>query len=62
MYKIKTKEGRVCFLISYFVGHVHLFQKGDIIKFKAPLFEFSKNLVKRESFVIPIQGSWVEID
>lgn len=61
IYKIKIKNGKNYLLISYFVGHNHLFRKGEIIEFKAPLFEFCKNSIKKQAFVIPIQGSWIDI-
>lgn len=60
-YKIKTMEGKDYLLISYFVGHNHLFKEKEIIEFKAPLFQFSKNSIKKQAFVIPIQGSWIDI-
>jgi len=61
-YKIKTNKSENYLLISYFVGHAHLFKEGDIIKFKAPLFQFFKNSIKKKAFVIPIEGSWVDIN
>jgi len=61
IYKIKIKNNKNYLLISYFVGHNHLFREGEIIEFRAPLFEFSKNSVKKQAFVIPIQGSWIDI-
>jgi len=60
-YKIRTEEGKHFLLISYFVGHNHLFKEKEKIEFKAPLFRFSNNLIKKQAFVIPIQGSWVDI-
>ena len=60
-YKIRTKEGKHFLLISYFVGHNHLFKEKDSIEFKAPLFQFSKESTTKRAFVIPIQGSWVDI-
>lgn len=60
-YKIKVGK-EIFLLVSYFVGHSHLFKKGEIIKFRAPLFQFSKGLIKKKAFVIPIQGSWVDIN
>ena len=61
VYKIKNEKNKV-YLISYFVGHNHLFNKNDIIKFKAPLYEFKREKIKKRAYVIPIQGSWVEIN
>lgn len=61
VYKIRTIENKNYLLISYFVGHNHLFRNNEIIEFKAPLFEFSKHLTKKQAFIIPIQGSWIDI-
>lgn len=48
-------------LVSYFVGHTFLFRKGMKIKFFADLFRFEKDGLEKMAFVIPFQGSWVEI-
>lgn len=59
-YKVRVNNKNYL-LISYFVGHNHLFKNGEKIEFKAPLFEFTKKLIKKQAFVIPIEGSWVKI-
>lgn len=61
IYRIKSKKSDL-YLISYFVGHNHLLRKGQIIKFKAPLFKFyEKSRNKTYAYVIPFDGSWIEI-
>jgi predicted nucleotidyltransferase len=61
VYKIKNNENNIYHFISYFVGHNHLFRKNDIIEFKAPLYEFKIRNIKKRAYVIPIQGSWIDI-
>jgi predicted nucleotidyltransferase len=61
IYKIKNNENKMYYLISYFVGHNHLFRKNDLIEFKAPLYEFYLKNIKKRAYVIPIQGSWIDI-
>jgi len=59
MYKIKI-DGKHFYLLSYFVGHVKLLDIGDNIEFKAsPCFFNNKKI--SFAYVIPIQGSWIEI-
>lgn len=48
-------------LISYFVGHTFLFREGMKVGFSAKKFSFEKNGIRKVAYVIPFQGSWVEI-
>jgi predicted nucleotidyltransferase len=49
-------------LISYSVGHTALLKKGDKIKLVAPqyVFRISDKLIK--SVVIPVEGTWININ
>ncbi len=59
-YKIKVNN-KDLFLISYFVGHNNLLREGEVISLKANLFEFTKGNKKVFAYVIPIEGTWIEI-
>ncbi len=61
VYKIKVGKNKNYFLISYFVGHNHLFRKDDIVEFKAPLYRFYGKDIKKRVYIIPLQGSWIDI-
>ncbi len=59
VYKILIDK-KIGYLVSYFVGHVHLLNIGDKIKFRAPLCFFNNKKIL-SAYIIPIQGSWIEI-
>lgn len=59
IYKIKI-NGKIFYLLSYFVGHVKLLNIGDNIELKAsPCFFNNKKI--SFAYVIPIQGCWIKI-
>jgi len=59
VYKLNV-NGRESYLISYYVGHNHLLNLGENIKFTASLCLFKQRKIPL-AYVIPIQGSWIDI-
>ncbi len=60
-YKIIIDDEEL-YLISYCVGHTALLKKGDKIKLVAPLYVFKINDKLPKAVVIPVEGTWIDIN
>jgi len=60
-YKVLVK-GKEMSLISYHVAHTALLKIGNTIKLKAAQYEFNIKGKSVLSIVIPIEGTWIEIN